>query len=76
VTEESTIQLTLNHEQADLILRGLERFSMIAAVAVRLSDRDALRDGELEEVEKDARTAKALWDAIFDTGLAAGFGKP
>ena len=57
-----TIQITLNQDEANLLLHSVEA----------LQDRKA-RNPKVGATE--LRDLSILWDKVFDTGRAAGFGE-
>ena len=60
MTDPATIDLTLNQQQANLLLRALEMLESNLMAAVDDS-------GSIEVVRE-------LWGEIFDSGVEAGFG--
>jgi hypothetical protein len=56
---EKTIQVTLNQKEANLVLRSVEVFQEACR---------HLQPGEYKALA-------AVWDKVFDTGIAGGFGK-
>jgi len=57
---EKTIQITLNQEQANLVLRAVEVLQEACVAAV-----------EPEEVE----ILSDVWNTVFDAGIKEGFGE-
>jgi len=58
---EKTIQITLNQEEANNVLRSVEELQDTLGFGVE--DTDKLRDLSI------------LWDKVFDAGRAGGFGE-
>ena len=58
---EKTIQITLNQDEANLLLRSLE--ALQDTLGFGIEDTDKLRDLSI------------LWDKVFDTGRAGGLGE-
>ena len=58
---EKTIQITLNQDEANLLLRSLE--ALQDTLGFGIEDTDKLRDLSI------------LWDKVFDAGRAVGFGE-
>ena len=58
---EKTIQITLNQDETNLLLRSVE--GHMGTLGFGVEDTDKLRDLSI------------LWDKVFDAGRAGGFGE-